>query len=264
MTVEAARSVIAALRSVHDGLVSLVGGLDETGLARTSGSSQWDVAQVLSHLGSGAQIGLAALEASVNGEPAPDMAFNQLVWDTWNARDNAAKRANFVPADTALVERYESFDDEALANQQIRLGFLPHPIDIATAGAFRLGEAALHAWDVAVAFDDAATVPAAAVPIVLGNLGHLIGRTAKADTLPEGATIGVTLTDTGQKHTLVIGPETSLTEGVPASADSHLSLPSEAFVRLVYGRLTDGRTPASVTVTGKCTLADLRRVFPGF
>lgn len=32
------------------------------------------------------EIGLAGLDASVDGRPAPDMAFNQSVWDKWNAR----------------------------------------------------------------------------------------------------------------------------------------------------------------------------------
>jgi hypothetical protein len=41
-----------------------------------------------------------------------------------------------------------------------------------------------------------------------------------------------------------------------------LELPSEAFIRLVYGRLDPGHTPA---VSGSASLLDeLRRAFPGF
>jgi hypothetical protein len=58
---------IAALRSNHDELAARVRGFDEQDLARQSGSSQWDVAQVLSHLGSGAEIGLATLQTGVAG-----------------------------------------------------------------------------------------------------------------------------------------------------------------------------------------------------
>jgi hypothetical protein len=35
-------------------------------------------------------------------------------------------------------------------------------------------------------------------------------------------------------------------------------------VRLIYGRLGPGHTPAGVEVTGNITLDDLRAVFPGF
>jgi hypothetical protein len=51
-----------------------------------------------------------------------------------------------------------------------------------------------------------------------------------------------------------------LVDGV-AAAD--LTLPAEAFVRLVYGRLDRAHTPSSVT-GDTARLADLRKAFPGF
>jgi hypothetical protein len=64
---------ITGLRSNHDELAARVRGFDEEDLARQSESSQWDVAQVLGHLGSGAEIGLATL----SGQEA-DAALEQL------------------------------------------------------------------------------------------------------------------------------------------------------------------------------------------
>jgi hypothetical protein len=50
---------ITALRSEHDTLAGLVPTLTDDQLATTSGAADWSVAQVLSHLSSGAEIGRA-------------------------------------------------------------------------------------------------------------------------------------------------------------------------------------------------------------
>ena len=55
--------------------------------------------------------------------------------------------------------------------------------------------------------------------------------------------------------------ETVTTVGHEPVADPELDLPSEAFIRLVYGRLDPEHTPG--TVVG-AALDTLRRTFPGF
>ena len=52
---------IAALRSEYDTLADLVRTLTDEQLAAPSGAAEWTVAQVLSHLGSGAEIGRAPI-----------------------------------------------------------------------------------------------------------------------------------------------------------------------------------------------------------
>ena len=47
---------IQALRAEHDALSPLVAGLTDDQLRAASGAGDWPVAQVLSHLGSGAEI----------------------------------------------------------------------------------------------------------------------------------------------------------------------------------------------------------------
>jgi len=69
MTSDADRA-IEALRAVHDDLVGRVGGYADADLTRPSGASEWTVAQVLSHLGSGAEIALAGYRAALDGQPA--------------------------------------------------------------------------------------------------------------------------------------------------------------------------------------------------
>jgi hypothetical protein len=47
---------IAELRSNHDRLATFVDELDEAQLKSPSGAAEWTIADVLSHLGSGAEI----------------------------------------------------------------------------------------------------------------------------------------------------------------------------------------------------------------
>jgi len=66
-----ADQIIAALSSGHDSLSTTVRGFSPEDLARPSGASEWQVHQVLSHLGSGAEITLAGLRAAQDGAPNP-------------------------------------------------------------------------------------------------------------------------------------------------------------------------------------------------
>ena len=93
-----ADQAISALRTGHETLTALVTELPEGALTGPSGASEWTVADVLSHLGSGAEIGLAALEASLAGADAPGNDFNQEVWGRWNAMSPQEQADGFVKA----------------------------------------------------------------------------------------------------------------------------------------------------------------------
>ena len=58
-------TVIAALRREHDQLTALVGTFTDDDLRRPSGASDWDVSQVLGHLGSAAVINLGTLRSAL-------------------------------------------------------------------------------------------------------------------------------------------------------------------------------------------------------
>ena len=141
---------ISALRENHDQLTARVSGFDEQDLARPSGSSQWEVSQVLSHLGSDVEIALAGLQAGIAGHEAPGQDFNQLVWDRWNALSAQEQADGFLGAIERLVTAYESLDTTARQEVQVKLAFLPFPADVALLSGMRLNEAALHGWDVKV------------------------------------------------------------------------------------------------------------------
>ena len=255
---------IAALSSGHDHLVAHVQGLAPEAVEGRSGASEWTVAQVLSHLGSGAEINIATLDTSLGGAPAVADDFNQGVWARWDAKSPQQQVDDFVTANAELVRRYEAIDQAARESAKIDLGFLPAPIDVATAAGFRLNEFTLHGWDVAFGSDPQATLAPESVEPLLGIAPIMLGWIGKPDVLGGRAvTIAVTLTDLDQRLGLRIDDAVSLVE-VPAEPDATLDLPAESWVRLLYGRLGPDSTPADVQTTGAITIDELREVFPGF
>jgi len=264
-----ADSAIAALRRHHEDLAARVGGFTDDDLARQSGASEWSVAQVLSHLGSGAEISLAGLQAAAAGTDRPGQDFNHGVWDRWNAMTPREQADGFLTANESLVSAYENLDATARRDLRIDLGFLPFPADLALVSGMRLNEASLHGWDVRVAFDPDAGLPATEAAIALdlltGPLSFLLGFQAKTQILDgRQVTVRVVTTDPDRVIGLVLADKAGLGAGTE-DADVVLTAPAEAFLRLLAGRLAAPHTPDSVILTGDgITLDQLRTVFPGY
>lgn len=226
---------------------------------RQSYDDDWSVAQVFSHIGSGADIFALVIEAGRAGAAAPGPAEFAPVWETWNDKDPEQQVADAVPATRALIEAAAAMP--AAERDAWRLDLFGMERDLANVLAMRLSELAVHTWDVDVVLDPAAVVgPEAVVADVLGGLEQLVGFTGKPTT--RAARVAVTTTAPARELTLTIGPERpELTAGAPADAGASLRLPAEAFVRLVYGRLDEAHA-ATVDADG-VELADLRAAFPG-
>jgi uncharacterized protein (TIGR03083 family) len=261
-----ADQVIAVLRAGHDELVAFVAGVGSDGPTHGSGASEWTVAQVLSHLGSGAEITLAGLNVALTGEDGRGEGFNQSVWDRWNAKSPAEMAADFVGSNEALVSRYESIDAATRESLLIDLGFLPAPVPLAVAATMRLNEFALHSWDVHAGFDAAAVVAPEAVPLLLPRVSMMLGWVGHADELGgKTGSLAVHISNPESSFGVEIGEKLAITDDAPTDPDATLSAPAESWLRLVSGRLKPEYTPASVVVTGDLvSLDDLRRVFPGF
>jgi uncharacterized protein (TIGR03083 family) len=257
--------VISALRSGYDELAGVVRGLSDEQLAGPSGASEWDISQVLSHLGSGAEIAQNTLQVSLEGKPNPGIEFNKPVWERY---DNASRRERadwFLAANEALTQSYESLSEEVRDTLRVDLGFLPAPVDVATAATFRLNELAMHSWDVRAGLDPAAAVAADATPILVNMAGGMAGFLGKPAALGgKTAVIAVTTTDPALDLALHLADPVSVTPGAPLAPDGTLTLPAEAYLRLILGRLKPPYIPASVQVTGVTSLEQLREVFPGF
>jgi uncharacterized protein (TIGR03083 family) len=255
---------LAALGASVDRLRQLAGGLTPEQARRPAYPSEWTIAQVLSHIGSGAVIMRRRVADTVAGEDYDD-AFNTATWDVWNAKDPDAQVADAVDADRALLDALAAVGPAERATFHVAFG----PLDLDFAGfvRLRLNEHVLHTWDVAVALDPAARLPADGTAWVL-DAGELIaGFTGQpAD---EAHTLWVRTTDPDRDLTLALGPEgVVLSPGIPDGAAGDggggegpdVELPAEAFVRLVYGRLDADHTPPG---TSEAHLDELRRTFPG-
>jgi uncharacterized protein (TIGR03083 family) len=252
---------ISAIADHHDALAEVVANLTEDELTGPSGASEWSVAQVLSHLGSGAEIGLATFRALLTGGPIPDTDANQAVWDRWNAMSPREQADAFCEHDEHLLDAYEELTPDQRDHLDVKLPYLPEPLGIATYVGMRLNELALHSWDARVALDDSAGLDEEAAAVLAehhaGGMGFMLGFTAKPDSL--GRTAVVKAGD----YRLVIADRVTLTTS-NEDATATFEGPLEAFIRLVSGRLKPGYTPSDVAVTGDLTLDDLRNVFPGY
>jgi uncharacterized protein (TIGR03083 family) len=265
-----ADQMIDVLRSEHDSLATLVESLSADDIVHASGAAKWTVAQVLSHLGSGAEIMLATLDAALTGTDNRTPDFNAGVWARWDAKPATEQAADSITANQALLERLEAIDAETRVELRIDLGFLPAPVDLATAAGLRLNEVAYHVWDVKVGFDPSATVSVAAANLLIDRAGMLLGFISHADALvSRPVLLSVRTTDPERSIGLSISDSVSLLDApAPAAADAELTAPAEAWLRLTVGRLAPEHTPAEVNLSGgtgqPVSLDDLRRVFPGF
>jgi uncharacterized protein (TIGR03083 family) len=247
---------IAALRSSHDRLAGLVASLDAEGVRGPSYDPGWPIAQVLSHLGSQAEIFELFLDTALTGAelPAPDRF--PAIWAVWDGKDPDDQVHDALAADRAFLERIEGLTEDQ--RRSARLSLFGTERDLVGLLQMRLAEHSLHTWDVAVALDDTALLSPDAVVLLVDALGDIVARTGKPEALP--GPVGVRTTDPERR--LQLTPSDGAlrldTEnpGTPPS-----ELPAEALVRLVYGRLDPSHTPK--TDVDADVLDALRAAFPG-
>ena len=260
-----ADTVIAALATGHKELAGLVSGFSDDDLAHWSGAAEWDISQVLSHLGSGAEIARATLEAALAEQPNPGQDANQVIWSRWNAMTRRERADGYLRANQELLARYDSLDASTRENLRIDMGFLPMPVDLGTAARMRLNEYTLHSWDIRVAFDERATLSPDVTPALLHGEPSLLSFVAKSEALDgRHLILTVTTTDPESVFALRLTSPVSVDFEVPAQTDGTLTLPAEAWLRLAAGRLAPRYTPGSVVTTGAADLDLLRRVFAGY
>jgi uncharacterized protein (TIGR03083 family) len=252
--------IIAVLEAQRESLEALVEGLTDEQLTSPSGASEWTLADVLSHLGSGAELSIHTLSAAVSGVPAPERD-NQVVWDRWNSLPPREQAAGFLDQNGRLMATLSGLTAQQRESLRVDLPFLPAPVPPSTVAGMRLNEIAQHGWDVRVGLDPAATLDAEAAEILLelyaGELGFMLGFIGKAEAAASPAEVAI------GDYALVIDESASLGVGSQAPT-AKFEGPSEAAIRLLGGRLAPESTPDGVRVTGNISLDDLRRVFPGY
>ena len=247
---------LGALEASAQRLASLVNGLKLEQLDQQAYPTKWSVADVLSHIGSGAVIMRRGIDAAVSGDPVED-GYNQSVWDEWNAKGAAARAADALAADRALLDRVAALTDTERDSFHYSLG--PFQLDLPALLGLRLNEHVLHSWDVDVAFRPTATLPGDAVAIVIDNLEMLVGFAGKTDGHERVLTVHTT--EPSRAFAVNVGAERMALTPAERSAPVDLELPSEAFVRLIYGRLDPDHSPPDIESP---ELEQLRGLFPGF
>ncbi len=252
--------LLATLRQSHDRLAAAVEGLAGDDVERPSYHS-WSIAQVLSHLGSGAEIFTLVLEAGLRGTPAPGAEEDKPIWDRWDARTAELQVRDAVAADVAFLDRLAEV--AAADDGSWRLDLFGAERDLAGVARLRLGEHVLHTWDVIAGLDPAAELAEDAAALIVDGLDQMVAWVGR---MPDGSRVRIETTHPDRTLLLsgsVDGSRLEVTR--PGDIDPDLPvlrLPAAAFVRLVYGRLDPDHTPDSVLAEG-VDLDDLRKAFPG-
>jgi uncharacterized protein (TIGR03083 family) len=256
--------LLSALHRSHDRLVAALTPL--TGDEVTAGSycTDWTIAQVASHLGSGSEIFGHYIEAGLQQAPAPGAERSQSVWDRWNAKSPQDQARDALPAGAALLDRLDALTDEEC--ERWRLDLFGSERTIQDIVRMRLAEHAVHTWAIVVALEPDATVADDAAALLVDTLPWMAGLIGKPAAEP--VRVHLTTSNPAREFLLEVGAEgvqLTAVDAAPAPAGttaSALRLPAEALVRLVYGRLDAEHTPAAVDPDGT-DLNRLRSTFPG-
>lgn len=247
---------IHVLRTSQDHFAAVLAPLSDTEIEGRSYDTDWTIAHVASHLGSQADIFTLALEAGLSRAAGPGVEKFHPIWDRWNAKTPRQQVDDSVAANEGLIARIESLseaDRDAFA-----VSMFGRELDLDGMAGVRLSEHAVHTWDIEVALDPSAQVVADSVALLVDLLPGVVARAGKPEA--QARTLAIRTTDPERSFTLTTAPEVALTAGADGEPD--LSLPAEALLRLVYGRLDPDHSPADLAQDP--TIVALRPVFPGF
>lgn len=249
---------LAALWDSHRRLRDVVEALSPDAISGPSYDTDWSVAQVLSHIGSGAEIFAALLAAGVSGDAAPGTETFQPIWANWDAKSPEQKATDALTCDRAFLEQVDALDVEA--REAWALEFFGQRRTLRDLLWFRLAEHSLHTWDVVVEQDDKAVLSAPAVELLIDVIGQFAAMVGK----PPADALRLQIDTTHPMRTFdftVQDSRVSMEQLAPTGTGDTLTLPSEALIRLVYGRLDPSRTPTHRAVG--VDLDQLRGIFPG-
>ena len=259
------RAVRDALGRSHQELAAFAETIPPAAHTRRSYCTDWTVAQVYSHLGSGAEIEVARIRAALSRGPSPDPG---PIWQRWNALSPAEMISRFDSADAKYLQFIDELDLDALGDIQVAMDSMRVPLP--SAMVLRLTEHALHSWDIYVAFDPTIEVASYATDLLVDLYPREIiamvatlqvaGRAGKAALLVDieslSRTVLITFADSVSVETVHARDEPSST--------GHIRLPtSGSWARLLTGRLDDDHMPSNITSTGVPTLQELRALLQG-
>lgn len=258
MTSPSTSDVLVVLRASHDRLATALDGVGDE-QARQSSYHAWNIGQVASHLGSGAQIFTMILDAGLHGRPSPKGEDFQPIWADWNAKSPGDQASDAVGIDADFLDRVDAVSDDVADSWRLNLFGGPER-NFSEFLQMRLSEHAMHTWDIAVAADPTLPLPHDAVSLLLDNLGPVASRSG--DPTGQSRSIEVSTTNPERRFSVEVGPSGAVLTPSDDTGPADLTLPAEAFVRLVHGRMDAEHTPSSVQPSPDLDL--LRSVFTGY
>jgi uncharacterized protein (TIGR03083 family) len=250
-------TTIDALRTSVRRLRGIVEPLDSDAIAQSAYPSEWTIAQVMSHLGSGAVILQRRLEDALAGTTTSDELAPR-IWDEWNAKPPRAQVDDGLAADAAFLAALDALS----AHERDEFTFVMGPIRVDFDGfvGLRLNEHALHTWDIDVALDPTATIPTQIAALVVDRL-ELVARYTAQPTVGDPVTISVRTTDPDRRFVVELTADGATLARSMTTGTVDVELAAEAFARLVYGRLDAAHTPP---LAGDPAVIDrLRATYPG-
>ena len=233
------RAVGLVLRKQLQTLGAELGALDAAGWGAPSWCDGWAVQDVAAHMAESNDRFFQIVSAALQNGPVPEFT------PASRAERQAAVKARGGKAIvTQLQERgYATFDllEGASGEALGRTVTVPAgTLSLAQIAPQRLSECTLHSWDIRYGRDAAATLDAAAVPLLLDGIIAAAPRLAsKGAAMAQQAVYRIELTGSGAGDvTLAIGDGAlKANRGAPAESVVTLRMPAEAFIRLVWGRL---------------------------
>lgn len=250
---------LAALDESSRRVAELVVGLGDEQLNAPSYAAGWSIAQVLSHLGSAAEIGTVLVRRGIGGdETAPTRQDTRPVWERWNAMPVFEQREQWVGVDARHRELLRTVSDHPL-----RVPYFAGLLSVQEYAGYRLSEQSVHGWDIAVAMDPLATI----APIEVGLLWHRLDLVATRFCAPDvlarlsPGQIEVRTTSPPAVYCMNLGGELHLLPCEPAEPSATVRGSAEAVLRLVYGR---SHATDDLRTEGAVTLDDVRALFPGY
>ena len=206
--------------------------LDDQGWLEQSYCTEWRVYQVISHLASGACILLGSLSQWFDGGPPMASEQMQRIWARANALTPEQMHGEYRAALQDYFARLDALPSDAGQKEvEIFLGRRP----VQDMLALRLHEVVLHTWDVLMARDRTARLPAEAVDLLrpiqlqlrcLSTPALLAGKRVRLRTV-EGSWQAL-LDFSSEKPAAVDDPA--------ATADLTVEAPGEELCRLLGGR----------------------------
>jgi uncharacterized protein (TIGR03083 family) len=255
-------AAVVELRNEHEALAALAQDLSESELEIPSFASEWTVAQVFSHLGSGGEINSSNLRGALGIEPRiPHDSYKQL-WARWDALPPRRQVDEFRRWHAELVERFEQILESSHPDRDVET--VMGTMSAAQLAEIRLREAAIHRWDIAVVLDPDSELRADSVRVLLNQLPGMMQRLADdeaADASPIDS-VGLRATDHDMQYELQFLEEPTLREVGDGAPSAMLELTSETLIRLFYGRLRE-RDEAGIAERPPGLLLELRKIYKG-